>query len=411
MTTDGSGRPTQAVIVAGGRGERLRPLTDDRPKPMIEFHGRPFLDYLVEQLREQGFERVTMLVGYLGEQIIEHFGDGAGFGVTIEYSHIPAENLTARRVQEAASLLEDVFLLMYCDNYWPMRFDQMWQRYLDSGRAVQVTVYSNRDGLTRSNVAVRDGLVTEFDSTRSKPGLEGVDIGYAIVRRDAVLDLLPEEQQAFEQAVYPPLVRSGQLGAYVSDHRYYSVGSLDRLSTTERFLSRKPAVIIDRDGTLNVRPPRATYVTRPEELVWLPGAQEALRLLAAADYTVVVVSNQAGVARGALTASDLESVHARLLADAAAGGGKVDAIYVCPHDWDEGCECRKPRPGMLLQAQRDYHLDLTRTFFFGDDERDGQAAASAGSPFAFVSEETPLLDRVRDLIAGRLEKEHAHAGV
>ena len=71
-------------------------------------------------------------------------------------------------------------------------------------------------------------------------------------------------------------------------------------------------------------------------------------------------------------------------AEAAAAGGRIDAIYHCPHDWDEGCACRKPRPGMLFQAQRDHHLDLTRTFFVGDDERDGQAAAAAGAPFVLV---------------------------
>jgi histidinol-phosphate phosphatase family protein len=284
----------------------------------------------------------------------------------------------------------------------------MWRRYVDAGRPVQVTVYANRHGLTRSNVVVREGVVEVFDRSRSAPGLAGVDIGYAIVHRDSVLPLLPDEQEVFEQAVYPHLVERRELGAYVTEHRYYSVGSIERLPVTERFLARKPAVIVDRDGTLNVRPPQAQYVTRPEELVWLPGALDALRLLSTAGYTVIVVSNQAGVNRGALTVSQLESVHERLRADAAAAGGRIDAIYVCPHDWDEGCECRKPRPGMLFQAQREYHLDLTRTFFLGDDERDGQAASAAGSPFAMVSEETPLLDLAHDLTAGRLEKELAH---
>jgi histidinol-phosphate phosphatase family protein len=408
MAIQRGARPTQAVILAGGRGERLRPLTDTRPKPMIEFHGKPFLEYLVEQVRDEGFERATLLVGYRGEQIVDHFADGGSFGIEIEYSHIAAEHLTARRLQEAGSMLDDVFLLMYCDNYWPLRFDHAWEQYMESGRSVQITVYANRDRLTRSNVLVRDDAVAVYDRSRSAPGLAGVDIGYAIVERDRVLPLLPQEQTPFEEAVYPRLVEVGALGAYVSEHRYYSVGSIDRLPVTERFLARKPAVIVDRDGTLNRRPPRAEYVTRRDELVWLPGALDALRLLAEEDYTTIVVSNQAGVNRGALTAAQLESVNSWLRADAAAAGGRIDAIYVCPHDWDEGCECRKPRPGMLFQAQRDYDLDLTRTFFLGDDERDGQAADAAGAPFALISDGTPLLDRVRALIAGRLKKELAH---
>jgi D-glycero-D-manno-heptose 1,7-bisphosphate phosphatase len=383
----------------------MRPLTDDRPKPMIEFHGKPFLQYLVEQVRDQGFQRVTLLVGYLGEAIIEHFQDGSHLGIEIDYSHIPAENLTSRRVQAAAERLDETFLLMYCDNYWPLRFDDLWDAYVSAGAPVQVTVYANRDGYSKSNVRTEDGFVVEFDPTRTMPGLSGVEIGYAIVDRDVTLSLLPGDQAVFERAVYPTLVERRDLGAYVTDHRYYSVGSLERLPVTERFLRRAPAVILDRDGTLNVRPARATYITCADELRWLPGALEALRLLCEAGHSVHVVSNQAGVNRGALTPAALDEIHARLRADAAAAGGRIDSIFVCPHDWDEGCLCRKPRPGMLFDAQHAHDLDLSRTFFLGDDERDGEAAEAAGCPFARVTEERPLLEVVRDLLAGTLTSE------
>ena len=130
---DAAARPTQAVILAGGRGERMRPLTDTRPKPMLEFHGKPFLEYMVEMLRDNGFERVTILVGYLAEVIVDHFGDGSRLGVQIDYSHTPPEALTSRRMQAAAGQLDERFLLLYCDNYWPMRWDEMWAQYLQRG--------------------------------------------------------------------------------------------------------------------------------------------------------------------------------------------------------------------------------------------------------------------------------------
>src|SRR5256886_6611329 len=115
-------RPTQAVILAGGRGTRLRPITDTRPKPMVEFHGKPFLEYIVEMLRDQGFERILMLLGYLPEVIQDHFEDGARWGVEIAYSVTGADDLTAHRLNVAADHLDPCFLLLYCDNYWPMRF-------------------------------------------------------------------------------------------------------------------------------------------------------------------------------------------------------------------------------------------------------------------------------------------------
>jgi histidinol-phosphate phosphatase family protein len=377
---------------------RLRPLTDARPKPMIEFHGRPFLDYLVEQLRDQGFQRILMLLGYLPEVVQQHFGDGRDFGIDIEYVVSEPDDLTARRMRLAADHLDPWFLLLYCDNYWPLLFERMWARFRATGARAMVTVYANADGYSRDNVRVDgDGWVRAFDRSRQMPGLRGVEIGYAITSRD-LLELLPPEDELWEQAVYPALVEEGALAAWVTGHRYYSVGSHERLPLTEQFLSRRPAIILDRDGVLNRRPPRAHYVRSPEEFEWLPGAREALRLFVEHGHQIVVVSNQAGVARGAMTAEDLTRVHARMRREAKEAGGAIDAVYHCPHGWDEGCECRKPRPGMLFAAQRDLALDLSRTVFVGDDERDAQAAEAAGCRSVMVTDETSLLDVGRELL-------------
>jgi D-glycero-D-manno-heptose 1,7-bisphosphate phosphatase len=215
-----------------------------------------------------------------------------------------------------------------------------------------------------------------------------------------VLALLPEQDALFEEAVYPQLVRQRQLLAYVTDHRYYSVGSLERLPLTEAFLARQLTVMLDRDGVLNKKPPRAHYVRTWDEFEWLAGAKEALRLLTTAGYRVIVVSNQAGIARGAMTEAALTHIHERMQAEAAQAGGQIEAVYCCMHDWEAGCECRKPKPGMLFQAQRDFHLDLSRTFFIGDDERDAQAADAAGCPSVLVSDDRPLLDVARKLVSG-----------
>lgn len=397
-------RPTQAVILAGGRGIRLRPITDSVPKMMVEFHGRPFLEYLVEMLRDQGFERILLLLGHLPHVIMDHF-DRSNLGVRIEYAVTAPDDLTAYRVWQARERLDDTFLLVYGDNYWPMRFSDMWAAYQASGAPAQITVYANADGYTRDSVIVgRDGFVEVFDRSRTTPGLRGVEISYAILDKASILPLLAEHDQLFEDAVYPSLARSRRLHAYWTEHRYYSVGSHERLPLTSEFLARRPAIILDRDGVLNERPPRARYVREPEEFRWLPGAREALRLYVEAGWRVIVVSNQAGLERGAMTAADLAAVHARMCAEAEQAGGHIDAIYHCPHDWNAGCDCRKPKPGMLFQAQRDHHLDLSRTYFIGDDERDEEAARAAGCKFAYVSAQASLLDLTGRLLAGQLEE-------
>jgi D-glycero-D-manno-heptose 1,7-bisphosphate phosphatase len=394
-------RPRQAVILAGGRGTRLLPLTETTPKPMIAFHGRPFLEYLVEQARTAGFARVLLLLGYLPQVVMDHFGDGSRFGVEITYSVTDVDNDTGTRLRLAKDLVEDEFLLLYCDNYCPVDFDALNVQWRASGAPAQVVVYANDDGWTKDNLRVEDGLVAVYDKSRATPGLKGVDIGYFLLKKE-VLELIPEENVNFERAVYPTLVAQRRLAAFTTRHRYYSVGDFRRLPLTEAFLKRRPAVILDRDGVLNIKAPRACYVTRPEQFAWVEGSLEAVRLLKEAGWLVLVVSNQAGIARGAMTQADLETVHAKMLADLAAVGVGIDQIYVCPHGWDEGCDCRKPKPGMLFSAQRDHSLDLSRTPFVGDDERDVEAGRAAGCPTILVTESRRLLDVVRqDLLGAR----------
>ena len=183
----------------------------------------------------------------------------------------------------------------------------------------------------------------------------------------------------------------------------YGMSSPGDLPLPDAFLARRPAIILDRDGVLNERPSGAGYVTRPEDFRWLPGSLEALRLLHQAGYRVIIATNQAGIGRGLMTEEDLEAVHAKMLRDVQAAGAHIEAIYYCPHGPDEECVCRKPKPGMLLQAQRDHLLDLSMTWFIGDDERDGQAAAAAGCRWTTATGGTSLLRLTRELIDGRLE--------
>jgi D-glycero-D-manno-heptose 1,7-bisphosphate phosphatase len=399
---------TQAVILAGGRGKRLAPLTDALPKPMIQFHDKPFLEYLIEMLRDQGFKRILLLLGYLPEVIQNYFGDGQRWGVSIEYSISDIEDDTGRRIKRAQPLLDPVFLLMYCDNYWPMPFTHMWQKFVTSGVSAQITVYRNTDHYTRDNVLVdSEEYVLDYDKSRKKPGLHGVDIGFAILKHSTI-DMLSDENVLFEKEVYPQLVSRRQLGAYLTDHRYYSVGSSDRLPLTDAFLARRPTVFLDRDGVLNKKMPRAEYVLAWNQWEWLPGALEALKIFTEAGYRVVIITNQPGVARGVMTQATLDEIHERMKAEVVKSGGRIHAVYCCPHDWDEGCECRKPKAGLLYQAQRDYHLALSRTYCIGADARDAQPAERAGCPWALVSDESSLLGTAGKLVNGVFEKGKVH---
>lgn len=368
---------SQAVILAGGLGTRLMPFTKDNPKPMIPIEGQPFLSYLLCQIGSWGIENVVLLLGYKAEKIEEYFGDGKEFGVKITYCVTPTEYDTGARIRAAQEYLQEEFILLYCDNYCPIDFGKACQLFEEKNNLVQVTAYANKDAYTKNNLTIKDGQVVVYDKKRQMDNLQAVDIGYIFIKKQ-VLEWMPEGNVNFESTVYPKIIGNGKMGIYLTEHRYYSIGSWERIELTKEFFKPKKVIFLDRDGTLNVRPPKACYVEKEEDFIWLPKAREAVKMLKDKGYTIYIITNQPGLARGNLTWEMLEAVHGKMRKELQEIGVDVDGIYLCPHGWNDGCDCRKPRPGMLYQAQKEHSLDLTKCFLIGDDERDIQAGKAAG---------------------------------
>lgn len=139
------------------------------------------------------------------------------------------------------------------------------------------------------------------------------------------------------------------------------------------------AVFLDRDGTINAKPSDGEYVTSVDGLAYLPGALDAIRDLTRAGFALFVVTNQRGIALGTMTEDDLAAIHERLTSDVRAAGGAIERIYHCPHDLDS-CDCRKPAPGLLLRAVREFPwLELADAWVVGDSAADVEAAAAVGA--------------------------------
>ncbi len=394
-----NGEILQAVIIAGGRGERLRPFTDNAPKPLFPVGGIPFINRLLDQIASFGIKDVVILLGYRADQVIDEVGDGSRFGLNVKYDVTPPEYDTGERLLHSRKQLKDNFLMMYCDNYCPIDFEKLCDEHIRNNALITLSVYANKDKYTKDNIIVDNGRVVLYDKKRLSSDLSGVDIGYAIVNSSS-LDLLQGDKSF--SSVYPKLVEKEKLFAVVTEHRYYSIGGYERLPLTEEFFREKRVVFLDRDGTINVRPPKACYIERPEDFKWLPGAKEAIKKLSDNKVTTVLISNQPGIARGNLTEETLLKIHEKMQSDLKDAGCTIDHIYYCPHGWDDGCECRKPKPGMLYMAQKDLSLDLTKCVLFGDDERDIEAGEAARVRSVLVSEDYPFATAVDDYLKGTL---------
>ena len=378
--------PEQAVVICGGRGERLRPHTDSVPKPMIDVNGVPFLEHLMRQLAIAGLERFLLLTGYLGEQIKGHFGDGQKFGWTVEYSDGPVGWLTGRRLIEASHHLDSTFLLAYSDNYAQVDLSAAVETWTRLNPTVTVHMAKKSPG----NLLVDEsGLVTSYDRDRRTPGMTHVEIGYALAHRDELLTCLASLADAPDCDLsdgLARLARTGSLGAVALHGPYHSVSDSDRLRETRSYLQRKPLLLLDRDGTINKRMPVGEYVTNWDQFVFIPETVAALVDLAARGFHFAVLTNQAGVARGMIEPDELDRIHKLMVEELAGLGVPVDAVYVCTDHWLDGSYRRKPEPGMLFEASSEAGTATEMLVFVGDDSRDLEAATRAGCGFVYVSD-------------------------
>jgi NDP-sugar pyrophosphorylase family protein len=231
----------QAVIFCGGRGERLRPLTDQMPKPLVPVNGRPFLEYLFKTLEDAGIKKILLLVGYKGSQIAIYFGPGYLFEFMIEYSWGTESDLTGTRLMNAYDQLDEHFLLLYGDNYLPeIPLDDMKNKYESRLSSIQTTVFSNSKGTGeygyKNNVWVENkNAALIYDKSGKHPKLNGVDIGYFIVHKP-ILDsyFLTSRNFSFEEDILSNMAQMGWLSTYVTDQQYYWITDIDSLKVFEK---------------------------------------------------------------------------------------------------------------------------------------------------------------------------------
>lgn len=376
----------QAIILCGGLGTRLRPLTDHLPKPMAPVCGRPFLEHLLAQLRSVGIAEAVLLTGYLGELIESHFGDGSAFGIRLRYSHGPKEWDTGRRLWEARDLLHDHFFLLYGDNYASFFPDRVEATFLRHGRMGCLSLHAREKS---ANIrCTPDGRITAYDRTRTAEGLNAVEIGYMLLS-SRVFEFYSRPDCSFSE-ILESLAQKCELAAHLVGDVYYSVSDPERLKITERYLTPKKILLIDRDGTINEKAPRGEYVTGWGDFRFIPSTVAGMRALAEQGWSFIVISNQAGVGRGVMTAEQVWDIDRRMVAALREEGIPVLKSYYCLHHWTEECSCRKPRPGLLLQASRDYLLLLPSAWYIGDDPRDCAAAWEAGCRAAYLGSQDDL---------------------
>ena len=227
------------AILAGGLATRLRPLTETIPKSLVEIEGEPFLWHQLRLVRERGIRRVVLCVGFLSEKIQESVGDGAAFGLQIEYSHDgPAPLGTAGALKRALPLLDDRFFVLYGDSYLPCDWAAVERAFLESGKPGLMTVYRNHGKWDTSNVEFVDGRILAYNKKLPDPRMHYIDYGLGAFHK-AAFDRVADGRNGDLAALYEELLCEGRLAAYEVPDRFYEIGSFQGIQELADYLRRK----------------------------------------------------------------------------------------------------------------------------------------------------------------------------
>ena len=398
----------QAVILAGGKGTRLKVVSGNLPKPMVPVLGKPLLQYLIEQCVEYGISNIKLLISYKKEVIEDYFGDGSQYGASIEYIIEDVPRGTAGALMDALPELDEQFLVVYGDTFFDIDLGSFWKFHQDQAGDASIFLHPNDHPHDSDLVEVnsdlqvqkihpyphdnqwRQNLVNAAVYMFNKGALQGVD--FVSDRPDIAKELFPLMLESKKK-----------LYGYISTEYIKDMGTPKRLSKVERDVNSgkvkslkkqrpKMAIFLDRDGTINQE---VNHLSSQEQFELIDGVGEAICQINVAGILAVVVTNQPVIARGELEESELKVIHNKMDTLLGRHGAYIDRLYYCPHHTDSGfegeikalkfdCDCRKPKIGLFTQAKNDLNIVLEKSWVVGDSARDILAAQNAGMKSVLV---------------------------
>ena len=390
-----------AVILAGGRGTRIQKSFPGIAKPMVPVADKPVLQHIIETYSAQGIERFFITIGHLGSQIQDFFGDGSKWNIDIHYVIEKQPLGTAGALSILQSELSNPFWVIYGDTISNISLKKMRDFHLEKNAQLTLLVHPN-DHPYDSDLISYDSInkITKVHSKPHPPGLEFsncVNAAFYLMNPEIINKIPQNTSSDFGRDLFPNWTSMFEMYAYNSTEYIKDMGKSERRKEVEdsylsgkvdsRNLSKKQkAIFIDRDGVINHD---TDLIKHQDEMSVYEFAGPAIRRINKSEYISIVITNQSVIARGLCDENTLNLIHSRMDKQLGDMGAYIDYLYYCPHHPDGGfpeeikefkikCECRKPKPGMILEASKRFNIDLSNSWMIGDSPRDIQSGRSAG---------------------------------
>lgn len=377
----------QAVVLVGGLGTRLGALTADTPKPMLPVGGEPFLDIVLRNLVRHGFDDILLLAQFHVEKIRDHYTAHPLTGAQLRVLEEGAPAGTGGALREAAPLLDEVFLLTNGDSIFDFNYLALYQIFQATQSTVSLGLCARPDVSRYGQVTLGEAsAVTGYAEKNAAPGTPGLISGGVYIMSRDILEAIPTEGLvSLETDVMPGLVAKGSVSGAEFEGYFLDIGlpeSYAQAQTEIPAWEPRRVVFFDRDGTLNHD---EGYTHKIEDLSFLADVPDVIRRCNDAGRLVIVISNQAGIARGFYSPADVDRFHAEMNRRLQAFGAHIDGFFFCPHHPDGvvpelavTCACRKPQTGLLDKAVAAWKINLDGAVMIGDSQGDLDAAHAFG---------------------------------
>lgn len=399
-------QPEQAVLLVGGLGTRLGEMTKHTPKPLLHVAGRPFLDYLMEEIARHGTRRVLLLAQFESEQIRSYVQSSPvirKWGLDVDIAIEPHRAGTGGALWHARSKLDSIFWLLNGDSWLQANLLAMaqvpktpdWQAILTTRRVLDARRY----GI----IECEGNHITTFGSVCDSAVPALINGGVYLMKR-SILDFAGPTC-SLEQDILPQLARKGALIGMEVNQYFIDIGVVESYAASQVELPAhfcRPALFLDRDGVVNVD---HGYVGSIDRFEWMRGAVETIRAANDAGYLVFIVTNQAGVARGYYGEDSVRAIHAHMQRELRARGAHIDDFRYCPYhpdgtvpEFSRQSDNRKPNPGMLLDLLEHWPVNVEKSILIGDQLTDIEAAKNAGVKGYLFKGSVPLNDFAQRLM-------------
>ena len=385
----------QAIILAGGKGTRLLEFSKDKPKPMLEIHGKPLIQYQVELCKKYGFEDIHILIYHKGYIIKDFLKDGDSYNTKITYHEEKTQRGTAGAVLDIIDYLNEDFLVIYGDTFMDIDLAKFYKSHQDNNNDATIFLHPNNHPYDSDLVEIDENSYIKKINKYPHPSniwyQNLVNAALYIVKKESILDNnFSQDLIDFAKDLFPQLLKNNKkLYGYISSEYIKDVGTPDRLISvlediknekTKRLLSteKKHAIFLDRDGVINKE---IGHIKDPDELELIDGVTKSIKKINDKGYLTVVITNQPVIARGDCSKEELKNIHNKLETKIGEKSAYIDGIFYCPHHPHSGyegevpelkieCNCRKPQTGLIKEAVEKMNISLNSSWFIGDTTTD-----------------------------------------